>query len=658
MAEKVKRKPTLALFKRTNSSKVNEDLTTPRSPRPTAMKFDLLNSPRTLHTPPVLKAKNLAEVPRRISTGGIQDLVRCPLCLEILNNPKMLPCQHTFCFPCLTVYVADLKSFECPTCRTNTEVTSQSFLVDLPSNLYIDSLLLLVRPEPDSTNRQNDTPPGTPTRAGNNMDMLEPGVRCSQCRTMCVNTNITCCNHCKQNFCKLCWSQHLDDMQIQIGSILKQLESTSVKLQHKVENYKDRFEHLLEQIDAAAQEKINEIIASKDKIVSELQELQRNGDLSALALRTSLNEAKMVATKAMSKEGTTKDTDRIIVFMNLHQNALQLISDVTKWDTEKVVFDKDNFCIELDGASPLEAESDDPLPAVVRGNNPLESEDDLVLHYRSRNFVPHYTWRKTSRPAGVATSPWTNHLYICGLDAHNVLVVERTQARIIARLVCDEMLCPVHIAFMKSLGEIYITDKWKHCVHVFSKDGEYLRSFGQKGTDNAQHLIYVVDTGNDRVQVLHSDGKYVGQIGIVTKQRAINRNNVWQTEEVTCTELNAPTSIAVTNDRIIILDSGNRRVKIYNKQDKTKILEFGSLGHRKGQFRQPEVLAVEPLGFIVVGDSGNSRVQIFKPTGQLVRVFGGLGTEPGKFGWISGIHVTKQLDIIISDTKNHTVNFM
>lgn len=142
------------------------------------------------------------------------------------------------------------------------------------------------------------------------------------------------------------------------------------------------------------------------------------------------------------------------------------------------------------------------------------------------------------------------------------------------------------------------------------------------------------------------------------KLQTTDAHSVWQTTERLCTELNTPTSVAVTNDRVIILDSGNKRVKVYNKQDKNKILEFGSLGHRKGQFRQPEVLTVDPLGFILVGDSGNSRVQVFKPSGQLVRVFGGYGTEPGKFGWISGIHVTKQLDIIISDTKNHIVNFI
>lgn len=160
------------------------------------------------------------------------------------------------------------------------------------------------------------------------------------------------------------------------------------------------------------------------------------------------------------------------------------------------------------------------------------------------------------------------------------------------------------------------------------------------------------------LQVLQPDGKFVDQIGVTVKPQAAQAPSLWQSKDTTCTELNAPTGVAVTNDRVVVLDSGNRRVKVYNKQDKTKLLEFGSLGQRKGQFRQPEVITVDPLGFILVGDSGNCRVQVFRPNGQLVRVFGGLGSEPGKYGWISGIHVTKQLDIIISDTKNHSVNFI
>ncbi|KAL4715052.1 hypothetical protein ACJJTC_003203 [Scirpophaga incertulas] len=472
------------------------------------------------------------------------------------------------------------------------------------------------------------------------------------------------------NFCRVCWSQHLDDMRTQIGSILKQLESATKRLEHKIEHFQDRCEHITEQVNIAAEEKIQTINTTRDDLLRETADFQKTAEMSALALKSSLEEAREVAKREMGIETSTEDNEKVLTFVNLHQNTMQILSEVSKWDTQHLLFDKEEFRLEMDSGTPVDAESDDPIPEAAKQNNPLENEDSLFLHYRSRNFIPHYVWRKASRPGGIGIGPWNGHLYVCGMDIHTILVVERSQAKVVMRLTHEDMLCPVQIAFMKSLGEIYVTDKWKHCVHVFSKEGEYLRMIGQKGsrdgmfrspegiaTDNSQQLVYVVDTGNDRVQILQPDGKHVDQLGVVTKFQSSNTNSLWNSKEMTCTELNAPTSVAVTADRVIILDGGNKRVKVYNKENKSKIHEFGAMGQRKGQFRQPEVLAVDPLGFILVGDSGNCRVQIFKQNGQLVRVFGGFGKEPGKFGWISGIHVTKQLDIIISDTKNHHVNF-
>ncbi|KAF4527079.1 hypothetical protein B566_EDAN015714 [Ephemera danica] len=42
-------------------------------------------------------------------------------------------------------------------------------------------------------------------------------------------------------------------------------------------------------------------------------------------------------------------------------------------------------------------------------------------------------------------------------------------------------------------------------------------------------------------------------------------------------------------------------------------MEFGSSGAARGQFRTPECVAVDKMGFILVGDSGNGRVQVFRP---------------------------------------------
>ncbi|KAM3963315.1 uncharacterized protein ACR2FA_002680 [Aphomia sociella] len=669
MAEKLKKKPSFFTLKRWNSQKTVDD-GAPKTP--TTPVQNQVNNMFKFQAPSVTsRATNSMETKtNRMSISGIKDLVQCPLCLESLQNSKMLPCQHTFCMACLRAYIMDAPTVECPVCRTVFQITSPNFVKELPSNLYIDSLLQLVGIKVKNS-QKNETPPRSPSAVATHqsVELFASGIRCSNCQTMCDNNDISNCEHCKLNFCHVCWSNHLDDMQTQIGSILKQLDSASNRLQHKMEHFKDRCEHIAKQINLTANEKINAVIESKGKLMKELSELQRSGNLSALAVNTSLEDARAVAAQVMASRPTDNDKDRVTTFINLHQNALQILVDVSKWDTEHFVFDKENFSIEKDNATPMDAESDDPVPNGFKQNDPLENENSLTMHYRCRNFVPHYLWRKTARPCGVGIGPWNGHLYICDMDSQSVLVVERSQAKIVMRLVYNEMLCPVQIAFMKSLGEIYVTDKWKHCVHVFSKDGAYLRSLGQKGsrdglfrtpegiaTDNANHHIYVVDTGNDRVQIIQPDGQFVDQIGVISKQQ-VSPSGTWETSAVMCTEFNAPTSVAVTNDRVVILDSGNRRVKVYNKQDKGKLHEFGSYGQRKGQFRQAEVLAVDPMGFIVVGDSGNCRVQVFKPNGGLVRVFGGYGTEPGKFGWISGIHVTKQLDIIISDTKNHAVNF-
>lgn len=41
-----------------------------------------------------------------MSAENIEELIQCSLCLEVLHNPKMLACQHTFCMACLSVYIA------------------------------------------------------------------------------------------------------------------------------------------------------------------------------------------------------------------------------------------------------------------------------------------------------------------------------------------------------------------------------------------------------------------------------------------------------------------------------------------------------------------------------------------------------------------------
>lgn len=320
------------------------------------------------------------------------------------------------------------------------------------------------------------------------------------------------------------------------------------------------------------------------------------------------------------------------------------MDEVSKWNETRIIFDPDTYKIEQDAeATPNEFE-EKTSNGVRVFQNPLENIDTMSAYYKSRPFTEKVIWSKCPRPAGIAIAPWNqNHLYVAASDNQVVLILDRQRMKLIGRLSSDEMLCPQRVAFSEKRKEIYVTDKWKHCIHVFSDSGQYLRILCKKGSSegklrspdgivvNLNEELIVCDTGNNRIVVLDpSSGFQIRQIGIKGSR----------------TELNVPTSVAISGDSIIVADSGNHRIKVYSMEGE-KQHEFGSLGRNPGQFRSAEIVTVDPLGFILVGDSGNARIQVFKSDFNLIRVFGS-----SKFGWISGMMITPELDIIVTDIRH------
>ncbi|OWF36533.1 E3 ubiquitin-protein ligase TRIM13-like [Mizuhopecten yessoensis] len=83
-------------------------------------------------------------------------LLECPICLERLQQPKSLPCLHSFCQDCLGTYItkgvsgkmASATSFPCPVCRRmippgNQAETKDKWAEQFPTNTVIDYLIQL-----------------------------------------------------------------------------------------------------------------------------------------------------------------------------------------------------------------------------------------------------------------------------------------------------------------------------------------------------------------------------------------------------------------------------------------------------------------------------------------------------------------------------------
>lgn len=66
------------------------------------------------------------------------DLLECPICLEPLDvTAKVLPCQHTFCKPCLQLQESSRSALRCPECRSPVAGTVE----ELPTNPLLVRLL-------------------------------------------------------------------------------------------------------------------------------------------------------------------------------------------------------------------------------------------------------------------------------------------------------------------------------------------------------------------------------------------------------------------------------------------------------------------------------------------------------------------------------------
>jgi hypothetical protein len=81
------------------------------------------------------------------------------------------------------------------------------------------------------------------------------------------------------------------------------------------------------------------------------------------------------------------------------------------------------------------------------------------------------------------------------------------------------------------------------------------------------------------------------------------------------------------NGFIYVMDTGNSRVQKFDS-DGNYITRWGSMGSSAGQFYSAFGIAVAPNGNVYVADSANHRIQKFTSAGAFVRQWGGLSGDP------------------------------
>jgi sugar lactone lactonase YvrE len=240
-------------------------------------------------------------------------------------------------------------------------------------------------------------------------------------------------------------------------------------------------------------------------------------------------------------------------------------------------------------------------------------------------------------------------------------------------------------------------------IQVFSRDGEYIRSWSTPASQNGRPTglsidregnLLVADTHYFRMLVYTPEGVLLenrtiggecgsgpGQFNFVTDcvQDSVGNFYIaeygefdriqkfsaageflfqWGVHGTALGEFVRPQAIALDErDWLWVADSCNHRIQLFDAtgSNATLMAHWGVQGKELGQLNYPYGLALAPGGELYVTEYGNHRVQKFSREGNLLAWWGGNGRRRGQLDqpWTAQLDSRGRLHVL--DSYNHRV---
>ncbi|XP_072556679.1 E3 ubiquitin-protein ligase Midline-1-like [Paramormyrops kingsleyae] len=143
----------------------------------------------------------------------LESELTCPICLELFEDPLLLPCAHSLCFSCAHRILAShctssepvesVHAFQCPTCRYVITL-NQKGLEGLKRNVTLQNII-------DRFQKASVSGPNSPSetrreRAFEDTTMTSPGetVQCQFCEQDPPQDAVKTCVTCEVSYCEEC----------------------------------------------------------------------------------------------------------------------------------------------------------------------------------------------------------------------------------------------------------------------------------------------------------------------------------------------------------------------------------------------------------------------------------------------------------------------
>ncbi len=215
---------------------------------------------------------------------------------------------------------------------------------------------------------------------------------------------------------------------------------------------------------------------------------------------------------------------------------------------------------------------------------------------------------------------------------------------------------PTGIAIDKRNDRVFVVDCYNNRIQRFKNTGDIIDSLGELGKDGSEFSypqdiaidsagnIFVVDTGNKRIQVFDQDKKFKTQ---------------WTVDD-------SPLDIEIIetggSKEIYVVCHSAHVIRVYNETG-TLLRTIGGQGFDAdaGNFSYPCGIATDSLHRLYVLDRGNECLHIMDRYGKTLGIWKWqTGMDSGKISLLSeggpeGIAIDDEDNIYIADTGNHRI---
>lgn len=184
-----------------------------------------------------------------------EDSVSCGICLEcyVDKDPRILPCQHTFCFVCLDGLSKKMTKIECPICKRSL-MAGKNIINKLPKHILSQCL---------QTNRLNN----------------------DICSKHGKENSLYCISHENLKICCICFDENHSKCRIMSVEKHREIENLTTKIKNDKENdYKlniDKIEKSKEEhiskLTAEFQALKNNLKSTYDSIINQLNDVKKSG---------------------------------------------------------------------------------------------------------------------------------------------------------------------------------------------------------------------------------------------------------------------------------------------------------------------------------------------------------------------------------------------